>query len=309
MTNLKADCGVSGEFKITVTRNGVTRIDTEWQPNLYLNQGLDHALGGVAPASAAGTVLAVGTGTSTPVSTQVSLDARIATVGGYSATLTNSGAPDYIHYATTQYVFAQGAVVGNISELGLAYDSGVNSHVTRARILDGVGNPTSLSVTAIDQLTVQYRVGLKYSLSDVTGTVVIGGVSYGYVMRVSNIGTTGVGTLNQYGSFNAYQTNFSTDVQAFGGTSTLGSITSAPSGTSGGYNSTGSWSAFTLGSFQRDVTITFPVDSGNVAGGVDTFAGMLVAGTWPFQMKLNAKIPKNNTKILNLTFRVSVSAL
>ena len=309
--------GVSGEFQITVNRAGNTIHDTGWQKNLVLSRGLDFLLGGVNTSTRFAGFCKLGTGTSTPTASQVDLDATVASKDFGASVLSNGGSPDYTHFITITYAFPLGSVVGNIAEIGLADSASANSSTTRARILDGVGNPTTLTVTAIDQLTVQYRLGFKYDLTDATGTAVIGGTSYGYTSRVMLAGRTPtfsgwpvVRTFSGFPGMTYCQPVF------YGGTSALGAVTGSPSGTRASVAEEfreATWSAYTPGSFTRDFTISTTTASGNIAGGCDllTFSLGELSGVNDLatQIKLDAKIPKDNTKTMTTVIRVTLAAL
>lgn len=118
-------------------------------PNLLTQYGLD-VLNGANSNNH--TNLIVGTGTNPPSLSDTALTNPSAPVGAttYSSRYDRTGTIHYIETAVT-YTFAQGAVVGNITEVGLIYNSSV---VSLALFLDGSGIPTAITVLSDEILRV-----------------------------------------------------------------------------------------------------------------------------------------------------------
>lgn len=299
---------VSGEYNLVVTRPDGSTIETGWFDNLILDQGLDY-MG--EDSVQYGPVLVnnchVGTGTSIPLVTQTSLDARIAGTGysywgNYSppAVTVNLGTPTYASQTTYTFVFSQGAVVGNITEVGVGGDAGNGTDLfSRALILDGGGSPTSMTLLLIDQLTVYYRIKFLPTLTDSTGSVSISSISYGYTGRFADAGGTLV-----YFSGRAVVVGI-TVITVYAAGSALGAITSHPSGSATG-GATYTKASYTPGSYYRDSTCSMSVGQANVTGGIQ---GILIqsggSGVINYQYHFDTPIPKDNTKVLSLTFRIS----
>ena len=120
-SNLQA--GVRGEYRLVVNTPQGER-DTGWFDNLILDQGLDFLGMDVYPVYYA----SIGTGTAPPDVSQTSLSAHTAyaTVNNSGmSTVVNLGAPSYASQHTFSYTFAQGAVVGNMTEVGVGVGVGV----------------------------------------------------------------------------------------------------------------------------------------------------------------------------------------
>lgn len=169
-----------GEFRLTVVRNGVVRTRTKWQPNLITDYGMNS----FCTSSGAGTwqAIAVGSGTTPPAFTDTQLASHLAStnagtwagaVSGNTVTFTAVG------------TFALGAVVGNVSELGVrsASTSPSNPMCTRALVLDGGGSPTAIPVQAEDQLIVTYRVIFTIDQSITSATITDPASSTVYTVR------------------------------------------------------------------------------------------------------------------------------
>lgn len=156
-----------GEFKLSVLRGGEEVSSTPWRPNLITDAGLD----ALARSGTTGWYyLAVGTGTSSPAYTDTALASQVAQVAG-SGWPSNGGVVSGNTCTHTQvFTFALGAVVGNISELGIRSSTG-GTLATRALVTDEGGSPTSVTVTAADQLVVTYRVVFTVDQSIQTAVV------------------------------------------------------------------------------------------------------------------------------------------
>ena len=66
--------------------------------------------------------------------------------------------------------------------------------VLRALILDGGGSPTTLTILSDETLDVTYTIRVYPPTTDVTGSITLDGVSYGYTIRPCNVSTSGTGS-------------------------------------------------------------------------------------------------------------------
>ena len=295
--------GVAGFYKIFVKdKDGKLHKKAEGK-NLILNQGLDRWF--VSDTNAIMTGCRVGTGSSNPVVTQTNLDSVLAST---TTKTTNSGSsggvPEWYYFYERTYTFALGAVVGNVTELGV-YDTS-SILITRALVKDELGNPTAISVTAEEQLIVIYELR-KYPPSgdsNLTLTLNFNGTptDFASVVRAANIISTSFTLWNPGNSLSA-----DTGVgraRAYE-TQTLGAETSFPSGTSEScfLNSAGS---YVNGTFYRDYTANFELTQGNFASGIGTLSlfGSNAARDG-FQMNFTPKIPKTADRLLTIPVRLS----
>ncbi len=305
--------GLAGEYMIEVRgADGSIRHQTDWFDNLITNQGMDR-LGGIAAVFSRAMV---GTGTVAPAYTQTTLQSSLATTTSFSSTATNSGAPLYQTQHLFTFTFTQGAVVGNITEVGVGWDA--TNVFSRALIVDGAQSPISITLTSIDQLTVYYRLTIRPVLTDTSGIVTISGVDYSYVGRLSQASSfftnSGQFYSNLYdgNSFSQLALGWTTNsVVVYGAGSTLGTITSnAPTGTAASTNASATYIPYAAGSYYRDTTFTLSSSTGNAAGGIGAirlyFGNTAYAA---FQYSFSPVIPKDNTKTLSMTFRFSWTRL
>lgn len=154
--------------------------------NLLTNQGLNRV------GTGSMTYIAVGTGTNAPSVSDTGLQAIVA----YSST--SQGAEVYTPavWGTTPYSsrsitvrFAVGAAAGNLSEVALGWVvSGTFNAGSRARIVDSVGSPTTITVFPDEVLDVTYELrNYMYpwedSDDDIETVLTLSGVNYDVVMR------------------------------------------------------------------------------------------------------------------------------
>lgn len=305
MNNITLGTGISGEFRILINRSDGTTADTGWFKNMILDQGLDRL--GNSGGQPVYNFARVGSGTSTPIGTQSQLDSQIAAsaAGGAATANSNEGAPLYRTTLTHTYSFTQGAVIGNITEIGIGWATTGATLFSRALILDNLGSPTSITLVALDQLTVFYRLRIVPPLTDTTGSVTIGSTSYNYTARVLRAGTFGQNQF-QYVSADYWTGGGSSTTYQAG--ATLGSIAAnGMGGTQSGSAGTASSASYTTGTYYRDTTFTWSISQGNATGGIQ---GLILAWGSPynpfnFQILFSAPIPKANTNVLSLVMRYS----
>lgn len=97
-------------------------------------------------------------------------------------------------------------------------------------------------------------------------------------------------------------------VTSYGAGTSLGALTAGPTGTPSGLNTnTGSAAGYISGSFYRDLTVTFSPTQGNATGGIGALNVNFDANSsaQTVQYSFSTPIPKDNTKTLSLTFRIS----
>lgn len=306
---------IQGFYRVQIKKsNGRIRQDTGWFPNLITNVGLNKK--GTAFASSA--YCAVGTGNAAPNVLDTGLANEIArttqfTSGSYGAETT----PPYYGRVTYTFNFGLGNVVGNIAEIGL-FDSSTpqsGDMWSRALITDELGNPTTITLLADEQLIVTYQcrcyppnVDPAGNSTDTLGQVDIGGVTYDIAWRAANV----TGSWWQQPQVAAGITSFSS-AYAYE-TDVLGDITVNPSGAQS-TNGTGNGSSapYVDNSYEREVTANFAINAGNFATGIGSVVFVLgsadinsrAAGR--IQVSFSPKIPKNADKIMSLTWVYSWS--
>lgn len=302
---MKLHSDVSGKFKIEAFKanaageeiEGTRRVAAEWFPNLITDGGLER----MATTSDWLTWCQVGSGSTAPANNNTSLVSHVA--GTSTIQTTNVGAQSaepYYTQRTNTYRFAEGVAAGNLSEVGVGWDS-TDSLFSRALILDGDGIPTTITILSDEVLDVTYEFRMYPRTTDVTGSVTftgnIGG-TYDWTMRAANVTTgnifgwsidmtSGESMGGAIGSFsNAY-------------TGTIGAITGQPSGTAATLTST-TVQAYSAGSLERRFNIVFDLNNGNLTGGIRSIKKRMGVGT--FQVQFDPAIPKTLNDRLTLVF-------
>lgn len=314
---------IGGQYRVVLNEGTDREVDTGWMKNMVLDSGLD-MLGAPAGLNPMG-FGSVGTGATAVNASQTSLVTHLASKAGWViVSQSNVGSPTYAGTGVVSCTFAQGAVVGNITELGLGRVTGGSQLFSRCLILDGSGVPTALTVGTIDQLTLYYKITITPVITDITGSLTVSGTSYTFTARLANAtsfcATLITAWLNGGACGNMGNMNLSNqNCNAYPSTTTIGAITSTPSGTAVQMGGTGSSAslvtAYVAGNFYNDVKLIVAPANGNATGGIKGFLIGFGAGTtlgtgaadMPFQYVLNNPIPKDNTKTLTIGWRFSWS--
>ena len=317
---MQANMGIAGEFRCVVKRaDGSTKIDTGYQKNLILNQGLDFFGGGNGYNMM--NYCVIGSGNSQPNYTQNKLDATIIGVTGTSWSYKNdyNAATDgdlYKVNRVNKYSFS-GLNNINVSELGLAstYSNATTYFLcTRALIKDSQGNPTTITVLNGEVLEIYYKLWMVSDVTDITGSLNvldgIGGITaYNYKQRLASVGwnnsfASSIGSTidilsSDYNNGKSSLFLYTDDLQNH-----LGQPSSANSLSSS--NITTQKSSYVSGSYKIRLTINIPISSGNGALRRILFATSM--GT--FQIRFgrvsdDAPITKTNTQTLTVPVEVS----
>jgi hypothetical protein len=180
--------GMAGKYRceITKARTGKLKYDTGWFDNIITDRGLVEYWNlphfGSFDSGAIGCNVCVGTGNTTPQTTDVQLAAFVAAAGGTGATGGGTGFPapnaqGYIAAAGSDpaywymryiYQFGTGVAAGNLTEVG-AYPGGASYAAdlfSRALILDDSGNPTAITVLSDEILTVTWELRFYLDTTD-----------------------------------------------------------------------------------------------------------------------------------------------
>lgn len=292
--------GLAGDYKFTVLDGATRQVkhQTDWMHNLITDIGLDR----FGTGSALGGFCRIGTGTTAPANADtqlVSQSASTSTLVGLTAKA-NAGSPNYETTATVVFEFALGAVVGNMAEVGIGWASTGATLFSRARIVDGGGSPTTITVLVTEILQVTYRLTVFPQITDSTGTVVISGITYNYTSRASSVSAV-AGALEPNGA--------PLSSAAFPGAhpGAIGAITGIPSGVVAAM-SAGALGSYTNGTYYREYTITASITQGNAVGGILSINGYVGNGLGALmqtQTQYSPVIPKDGTKTFSLVMRVS----
>ena len=290
---------VAGMFKfVAVKRDGSRRVLADWFPNLITDNGLN--LIGDAFGGEWLRYCQVGTGTAAPNVLDTALASRIA--GTFTVSASTSGiqsSAPYFVWRRNTYRFAEGAATGNIAEVGVGA-SATGNLLSRARILDGSGNPTTISVAADESLDVTYEFRYYPPTVDNTFSLTIGGVEYSVTSRAALVTTESTLGWSISAEGQAPTMDNLNLVRVHNGA--IGVITAQPAGTWSNASSVTN-AAYSAGSHYREGTATWALSAGNLAGGITAMA--VRHGIGMYQLWFSPAIPKDNTKVFEITVRHS----
>jgi hypothetical protein len=316
--NINMHMNLVGRYRMQVIRSdGLVRQDTGWFDNLITNQGLDQIGGLRAPFNAPfgapylNTICAVGTGTTTPAFTDTQLTnfgAASANPGGgvFGATKSYVSTTPQHWSAVWSYTFAAGVATGTWSEIGVGnYYSSTDTQpalFSHALIVDGSGNPTTITVLSSESLVVTYELDYYINTTTNSYSVIISTVPYSGNYLRANI--TSVPTIDisvGYGTFG----NNNTYINVYNGT--IGTITGTPSGAAAGGPNDCSGSQvtpYTNGTYYNQFSVNFATSQGNVSGGITALMiSHSSAGSWQFSV--SPAIPKTSSYQLTLNYNIS----
>ena len=240
--------GLSGRYTIEKRNAAGDVVQTLEFDNLITDAGLERwGTDGV------GNVCYLGSGSTTPSVTETVMPP--ATLLG-STTNTATAPANTYHVPTLSQTrhntwrFGPGVGTGNVREVGVGWGTGLWS---RALVLDGNGNPTTLEKLADETLDVTYALKLAYP-AEVTGTTVVDGVPRSWRARpVLSSGPSYFSSLMNSSRRGLQGYNY-----AYSGALPDGYVT-LPSG-SGPYTTDYTISSYVPGSKAFTVTIRYGVD-------------------------------------------------
>ena len=282
---------MKGSYTLRLLRKGRVVAERSFD-NIITNGGLDEIITGGSALSRC----YVGTGTSAPAVGNTTLATPLASCDRTSRTSANAGTAPYKNTYTGMYTFPLGAVVGNVTEIGVGGYWGLFS---RALVLDGGGSPTALTVTATDSLQVTYKVEQTPGVTSTTGSFLLNGSSLGYTARIIRVAQNAFSNVVTNGGLNA---NFSVSMYETG---TLAAITDYdPTGAVAGASAT--TAAYTAGTYERSATISVALANGNFAGGIGSMT-VHVGGGWTYHIVFASPIMKTASQTLSLGVKYSIS--
>ena len=310
---MNTNIGMAGEFRCVVKRaDGSTKIDTGYQKNLILNQGLDFFGGG--NSSDMMEYCVIGSGSSQPITSQNKLDSSItayAKGSDFSSKYDYDASRDGNLYKTNKvrkYTF-NGLNNVNISEVGLAsqFSTSTNYYLcTRALIKDAQGVPTTITVLSGEILEIYYKLWAVFDTTDKTGQInlldgVGGSVAYNYKCRIANVGNALYAEIARYISFaandnSAYLYYNNEDI------TTIGSMPSGAPATVSSYTV----NPYNAGDYKKTYNLTYGIDRAN--GKVRTLIPRMIGMMWQIRfgsVANDSPIDKTNTQTLTIPIEIS----
>lgn len=310
---MKIHSRVSGKFKveaITLDDSGnelSRRTVADWFPNLITDAGLN-MLGSYNFAEITAYCM-VGTSGSTPNISDTTLTAQIASTSTIQTSFggVQPSSPYYVWMRRT-YRFAAGDAAGNLAELGVGRTStAVFSH---ALILDGLGDPTTITILPTETLDVTWELQMSQKSTDDAGVVTLAGSKGGdfnWIMRSANITTysEGSGWILLNSNLGSMFWNRSNTQNSFVYNDEIGAITTIPTGTSDSLG-LGAFVAqtYVTNSHQIVFNASVPTSIGNLTGGIRSLLVPMGPGIFQFRFGRasdDSTIDKTNVDSLSLS--------
>ncbi len=284
-----------GRYRLEVYRQGLLIEQTGWFDNLITDVGLDY-FGGMYQGGDLNPYAHVGTGTSTPAVTDTELDSWVAqTASSSTVSFTRQiTTPPFYHSRLNLFRFGVGGVVGTISECGIGT---ITALFSRSLIQDSLGAPTTLTVTAADELFLYYELRHYIDTSDFAISFTANGVAQTGTGRVEEIDAW---VMNRVVGVIGLD---NTPVVAVVGVTALSEVTSSIAGTSSFGSGYTSYEDYVAGSHERNWTVVFTSGSGTVNGfSIRTESGMpySVTGGGRWQIMFSPGIAKTSLQTLTL---------
>lgn len=279
-----------GFYKLeTLDANGNITRQTDWIPNLILDQGLLR----MGSNNDYLNVCSVGSGTATPQPDDTALQTKIAQSSTVSDVVNGarSEAP-YYAYSRRTFTFLAGSVNGLVGELAVGWGGNTGQLFSRALTRNANGTPQAIRVLSDETLRVTYEHRYYPMLTDTTGVLSISGPiggQYEYIIRPSMISTSTHWTAN-----NAQNNGSRLSITAYNGE--IGGIAEQPSGnrlTMSGVTGTVSGTTSIFSHSYENANL-------NVVGGIRSLMFAMGNGAW--QVQFTPAIPKDADSSLRLQF-------
>jgi len=312
----------TADFPNLITNSGMN----EFAKGSYMQQGYNYCC--------------VGSGNQTPAFTDTQLQSMIAQTSNMPSDIGGANgfvATDPLNmYGYRRWVwrFPDGQAAGNIQEVGIrTYNTNptADALMSRALVLDVNGQPTSITILSDETLDVFWEIRVYVPTNDVTGTITLEGIDYGYTVRAVDAGggqygawwyplATGRAQHYSSGQTLMWQDNPYSPGFAFTRNTALVAITAnavaswnipGPDGTGWYSKDPGSTTIVTYqpGSFYLDRVLNFGLANGNFVGGTGgSYGQALYLSTGMFggyQIVFDKRVPKNDQKKWTQPFRVS----
>ena len=310
---------LSGQFRMVVSEDAAgerVKHDTGFFDNLITDVGM-HRVGTITTNrdSSIGAFrflcgsFVVGSGSTTPAFTDTALAAPVAFASADPVLDSESSSYTRGWYEiTVRHRFGQGQAAANLSEIGIQRTSASGQLWSRALILDGAGNPTTITVLPDDFLTCYYtlrimipqedavfNIDVAYDEDGVVPTVVTArplnadssSSSSGWGLQTASTGSTG----------GAYLQFYSGGLGVPERSNPLGSAI-------GDRTVTFTVVPYVTDSHQRFLTRTNGLNEHN-SQTLRTARLQALMGSW--QIEFDPPLQKNNTQTMQLTFGYSWS--
>jgi hypothetical protein len=284
-----AQIKLAGRFKMVATKidGSGERVVADWFDNLILDGGLNRM--GTADFW---TYCRVGTGSTAPSAEQSALVAQVASTNNETANVAGYDTVGNLYSKHTKtFRFAAGDAEGNLAEVGVGWAASGATLFSRALILDGMGDPTTITVLSDEYLDVTYELRHYIPAADNEFTITISGTDYDCILRACKLDEPSFRNLNTYVSALPYGYIYTGDI---------GTTMQLPSGTNIAIGNPTVTPAYSNNSLEQHFRVTVPVDDV-----MDIRSVVLSTSLGSYQCQFDPPIPKTDVNVLTLNWVVS----
>lgn len=307
---------ISGQFRMVVSEDAAgerVKHDTGFFDNLITDVGMNRV--GTVNTNSTSTITAfnslcgrfvVGSGSATPAFTDTALAAPVAFASANPVLESESSSYTRGWYEiTVRHQFGQGQAAGNLSEIGIQHTSLSGPLWSRALILDGAGNPTTITVLPDEFLTCYYTLRIMIPKEDAVFNIDVDYDEDGIVPTVVTARPLGADNSNPnagWGLQTAATIGTAAALRFYTG-GLAGPTASSPLGSPIG-STTNSFTEvpYVTDSHQRFLTRTNGLNEHN-SETLRTARLEALMGFW--QIEFDPPLQKNNTQTMQLTFGYS----
>ena len=307
---------LSGQFRMVVSEDAAgerVKHDTGFFDNLITDVGMNrvgtvttNATSSLASFNSLCGRFVVGSGSATPAFTDTALANPVAFASANPVLDSQSSSYSRGWYEiTVRHQFGQGQAAGNLSEIGIQHTSASVPLWSRALILDGSGNPTTITVLSDDFLTCYYTLRIMIPQEDAVFNIEVDYDEDGIVPTVVTarpLVTESIGNATGWGLLTAGTIDSQAGLQFYSGGLAVPTA-NVPLG-SGIGSQTFNFTVvpYATDSHQRFLTRTNGLNEHN-SPTLRTARLAALMGAW--QVEFDPPLQKDNTQTMQLTFGYS----
>lgn len=306
---------LSGQFRMVVSEDAAgerVKHDTGFFDNLITDVGMNRV--GTVNTPSISSIAAfrllcgrfvVGSGSAAPAFTDTALVAPVAFASADPVLDSESSSYTRGWYEiTVRHQFGQGQAAGNLSEIGIQHTSASGPLWSRALILDGAGNPTTITVLAEEFLTCYYTLRIMIPLEDAVFNIDVDYDDDGIVPTVVTARPLMANSSSPYQGWGLKTavTSVSGNLQFYSGGLAVPTASSPLGSPIGSKTTTFTAVPYVTDSHQRFLTRTNGLNEHN-SETLRTAHLEALMGAW--QVEFDPPLQKNNTQTMQLTFGYS----
>lgn len=275
---------------------GTRRVVAHWFDNIITNGGLDRVGSGGGFLN----YCHIGTGTNTETATDTALQSFERSQSSIQSTsYTAQGSAPYYGSKTRTYRFNPPGSNKNYAEVGISWTSTTGNLFSRARIKDGGGSPTTISVLADEYLDVTYQCR-NYPDALTLEEYSVGGYAIDFLaseVTTANVWGLDIGDELDWGN------PLDTQWRAYSSDAAIGAVTGVPTASAFDDINNGTEGSYSPGTYYKDMTYNAGLNDGPSSGNASIGGATFNTEYSKYQAIFDPVIPKTNTQTLAITLR------